>query len=351
MSVRDETYLASGAVSRRYVPQLDGLRAVACVLVLCSHAAPSGIFRGGFLGVDLFFVLSGYLITDLLAAQSDQLGKIDYGRFYLRRALRLTPALLLFLAAYIAIAPVIWPGERHIRDAALAALYMSDYSYPLSRNPYFIKHTWSLAVEAQFYLAWPVLLPLLLRQQAKYAILLAAWLMATSCRLWLSSDGWISYYFPLHTHLSGLLVGAGIAMAQRDKLLQVSGLVGTSAFIAFIVMSLAAVIEHSALAIAAAELAAGLIVGAITTSGDLKAIPALSSRPVIVLGRMSYGIYLWHYPAALFLREEYGGIASTIGTWTLALVGAGLSFHTVEAWGRRMQKAPLRPPRESVAEY
>jgi peptidoglycan/LPS O-acetylase OafA/YrhL len=108
-------------------------------------------------------------------------------------------------------------------------------------------------------------------------------------------------------------------------------------------MSLTAVIEHSALTIAAAELAAGLVVGAIVTSGELKAIPALSSRPAIALGRMSYGIYLWHYPAAFFLRGEYGAIASTLGTLTFALVGAGISFHTVEAWGSMMRKGLVRP--------
>ena len=125
------------AIRLQHNPAFDGLRAVAVILVIADHCDIS-VFDQGYFGVDLFFVLSGFLITRLLVAEIDSTGRIDLLRFYLRRLLRLTPALLLMLAAYLLIAPSLWPQldlMSHVRDAALVAFYLSDYSQAFWHNP------------------------------------------------------------------------------------------------------------------------------------------------------------------------------------------------------------------------
>ena len=127
------------------------------ILVIADHCDIS-VFDQGYFGVDLFFVLSGFLITRLLVDEIDSTGRIDLLRFYLRRLLRLTPALLLMLTAYLLIAPSLWPQldlMSHVRDAALVAFYLSDYSQAFWHNPKVLIHTWSLSVEEHFYLIWP----------------------------------------------------------------------------------------------------------------------------------------------------------------------------------------------------
>ena len=136
----------------RYNPALDGLRAVAVILVISDHCFVP-VFDQGYFGVDLFFVLSGFLITRLLVDEIDATGRVDLWRFYLRRFLRLAPPLLLFLIAYVLIAPWFWPQFdflSHMRDAGLAGFYLSDYSQALWHSPKVLIHTWSLSVEETF---------------------------------------------------------------------------------------------------------------------------------------------------------------------------------------------------------
>ena len=149
--------VGSMALRFEYNPELDGLRAVAVVLVISDHCCVP-VFDQGYFGVDLFFVLSGFLITRLLIDEIDDTGRVDLWRFYLRRLLRLAPPLLLFLTAYMLIAPRLWPQFDlllHMRDAALAVFYLSDYSQAFWHNPKVLIHTWSLSVEEHFYLIWP----------------------------------------------------------------------------------------------------------------------------------------------------------------------------------------------------
>ncbi|MGE8442988.1 MAG: acyltransferase family protein, partial [Comamonas testosteroni] len=127
--------MVESAFKLRYNPALDGLRGIAIVLVLLSHAhAP--MFDGAFFGVDLFFVLSGFLITSLLLMEYRQHGKLDYWRFYRRRFFRLMPALALFLGAYCVFAPFIWPDLTDIySDALVSILYLADYGIAFFDSP------------------------------------------------------------------------------------------------------------------------------------------------------------------------------------------------------------------------
>ena len=136
----------------KYNPALDGLRGIAIVLVLLSHAHVP-LFDGAFFGVDIFFVLSGYLITTLLLMEFNSTGKLDYWRFYRRRFFRLMPALAFFLLAYCVFAPMLWPDLTDIySDALVSILYLADYGIAFFDSPDTLLHMWSLSVEEHFYL-------------------------------------------------------------------------------------------------------------------------------------------------------------------------------------------------------
>jgi peptidoglycan/LPS O-acetylase OafA/YrhL len=151
-----------------YIPALGGLRAVAVILVMLAHVGVPG-FPGGGLGVDMFFVLSGFLITLLLLEEIDSTGRINVLHFYARRLLRLYPALLLMLLLFAVFFHILQhtlphgEGLESAKDITLAALYLTDYAiaFGFENKNSLIAHTWSLAVEEHFYLIWPLALPAL----------------------------------------------------------------------------------------------------------------------------------------------------------------------------------------------
>src|SRR5438874_2564773 len=148
------------ARSLGYQPALDGLRAVAVLAVFGFHATSSGV-PGGYVGVDLFFVLSGFLITSLLLEERVRTGRVRLSWFYARRFLRLAPALVALLLCYV-LCYGLWKGDRWptaLKSAGLAAVYLSNWARSLGVNDMgWVGHTWSLSVEEQFYLLWPPLL-------------------------------------------------------------------------------------------------------------------------------------------------------------------------------------------------
>lgn len=307
----------------RYIPELDGLRAVAVVAVVLFHADPSGPFSGGFVGVDLFFVLSGFLITSILAAEWKAAGSIDLWRFYRRRFLRLMPALLFLLAVYLVVAPLAWPGHPHGRDALLTGLYLSDYSYAFWQAPFYLQHTWSLAVEEQFYLLWPLLLVPLLKTKRPLLWLGIAWLAVTVWRA--SFTDWTDYYYRFDTRGSGLLLGAMLAFVRfrAGPMLGYAslGLLG----LIFLIGNIAAAM----LFISPTELAAAALI--------LAPLPFLANPALVWTGKISYGIYLWHFPIAYALRSELPFAFTAPLTLALSIGCAALSFYTVEAWARRLK--------------
>lgn len=311
-----------------YIPSLDGLRAIAVVLVLAFHARMPGA-TGGFLGVDLFFVLSGYLITRLLAAEYARSGTIAVGEFYMRRLRRLWPALLALLAAYVVAAPVIYgDATTHLRDALVAALYLSDYGMALWRIPQFLQHTWSLSVEEHFYLLWPpVLLGIFkLPERRRIAALTALFVAATTWR-WASygESSWSMTYYRFDTRLSGLFLGSALGLAgleaRRWKLL-----LGLALFSYAAVESSWRYGPSLKYLMTFAELGAALmIVGAPLSR-------LLSAAPLAWVGRMSYGVYLWHYPVMYWLRQEgFDGWTTFALGAAFSLTASAISYYTVEA--------------------
>jgi peptidoglycan/LPS O-acetylase OafA/YrhL len=225
------------------LPGLDGLRGIAVLAVIVYHA-DLGWLPGGFLGVDVFFVISGFLITTLLLAERERLGRIGLRAFWMRRARRLLPALFLVLAATLTLAVVLAPDEvARLRGDTLAALgYVTNWYLIVRQQSYFeamgrpspLLHLWSLAVEEQFYVVWPLVLAAGLLLVRRRGMLVASLAGATGSALlmaWLYRPGVdpSRVYYGTDTHATGLLLGAALALAWtpvRGALASVGSTVG-----------------------------------------------------------------------------------------------------------------------------
>ncbi|HEX4637102.1 MAG TPA: acyltransferase [Rhizomicrobium sp.] len=271
---------------------MDGLRALsafAVVLFHCHHP----YFSAGDRGVDVFFVLSGFLITRILLSQE----KIDLRAFWSARIRRLVPALLVVAAACLIAAPIFAIGEAvTLRETVYALSYTMNFAMAAGHRSNPLLHTWSLAQEMQFYLLWPLLVPALARAKHPRAILLLVWLLMTSARTVIASfDGHFAYCSPL-MHASGLILGALICFCRPSpKLLGLSGMGLIGAGLAIGDSQAAA-----SYGIALTEIGAALLIADIVANASIN--KRILSAPLLVgVGRISYGIYLWHFPLVMLL--------------------------------------------------
>lgn len=326
-----------------YNPALDGLRGVAILLVIFSHAHVP-LFGGAFLGVDLFFVLSGFLITSLLLMERASTGALGYWRFYRRRFLRLMPALALFLGAYVVLAPLLWPGLDDVtQDAWVSLLYLADYGIAFFDSPGTLLHMWSLSVEEHFYLVWPPLLMLLVRFSARGALwrpvallYLASWLWRV---LWVAQgQQFYEIFFRFDTRASGLIAGSLLAALVIEKPVFITRLQERMHHALWLPLSIPLLMglgwdNQGAMVwgITLVELATMvLLVAAQQRAGvvyDMLSAPAL-----VRLGTLSYGIYLWHYPVVRYFRADYSWPVVVVLTLFVSIALAALSFYTVERW-------------------
>lgn len=299
---------------------LDGLRAISVLAVIGWHArAP--LLLGGASGVDVFFVLSGFLITSILAS-----GPTDLGAFLKRRAIRLTPALAVMVATVLALSPWLLPqyADGLWRDALLAATYSMNVAQAVlpHDNPYL--HTWSLAAEVQFYLLWPLVLPWLIRRQPGLR-LLALWIGLIGVQFAIDRLTPLeSYYFP---HLTGLALGAAIAFFPPAN--RWLGVLGLTAVVAHFV--------NPAVPRLVCELGAALAISALRQPCALANV--LSWRPLASLGLISYGVYLWHFPFHCLLETTpwfVRGSAALLG----GIACAAISYSCLEKpLARRLRPA------------
>jgi peptidoglycan/LPS O-acetylase OafA/YrhL len=323
------------------IPGLDGIRAIAVALVLAEHGGVPGI-PGGFLGVDIFFVLSGFLITSLLLDELGRHGRIALAGFWIRRARRLLPALIVMVLAVVATRSF-FPQEAigTLRDDAVAAFFwVANWAFVAQQTDYFsqgsppspLQHTWSLGVEEQYYLFWPLLViavAAVFGARARWAVFALATAgavgSAVAAALMASDAGVNRVYFGTDTRVQALMVGAaGAALLVRDWSVLTAG--GTLirrrwrrwAAGAFSVLGVAmlAVLAHYATG-SAREFRAGLLI-VVAVAAVLVVVPValdqdspvarvLAWRPLVGLGAISYGVYLWHWPIFLALNGERTG--------------------------------------------
>ena len=316
-----------------YIPGLDGLRAVAMLAVLGYHAfAPFAV--SGYLGVDLFFVLSGFLITTILATEHKKTGRIDVLRFYWRRALRLYPTLLLMLVCFLAVAPYLWPEIPAKRYALWAALYVSDYTRALMGEPIVLSYTWSLSVEEHFYLLLPLFLPAILNTKSPIRTLALAYAVATAWRVanyvWL---GWDATYFRFDTRLSGLILGCIIAL-WRPTHLKLAG-IAAAVFALLVMIPSSHFWTGLTLAVPFAEISAAILIA--SCAFEPTRVRWASTPALAYLGRLSYGVYIWHFPAIYWLRENYAWPVAMISAGIFAVGMAAITYHFVDLPLRRLR--------------
>jgi peptidoglycan/LPS O-acetylase OafA/YrhL len=355
----------SGVGRAHFRPDIEGLRAVAIVAVLLYHVHVPGL-AGGFIGVDVFYVISGFLITGLLRREIVATGRIDFVSFYARRARRLLPAALLVILVTLVASGLLLSRLRLpdiAGDAAAAALYTANYRFALSATDYLastaapspLLHYWSLGVEEQFYLAWPLLIALGFRLLSVQRV---AWLVlpVAICSLALSivwtdtAAPWA--FFSLPTRAWELAVGALIALdvlrlprRAPGWLASASGCLGLALIVAGVLLVDASTPYPGIMALLPVGGAALLIV-----SGEQsRAVPArwLATAAPRWFGRISYSLYLWHWPLLVLIPAvlHRDDLALRVAIGLLAIGLAAASTRWVEAPFREGQLRRITPAR------
>lgn len=327
---------------------IDGVRALAAIAVLCFHTRMVG-FRAGFFGVDIFFVLSGFLITSILAREIDKTGHIAFGHFYLRRLLRLAPPLLVVVIAYVVLAPYLFTNESAWRwsDAAISMFYVSDYSLAFWHVPHILAFTWSLSVEEHYYLLWPLALLVVMRAPAKRRIfiMLVLFALATVWRsyVYYVSNDWMQTYFRFDSHLTGLLLGGLIALLPEKKFMHQARVIFLLGAVGIMICLLVLKSFQPIVMLGgftAVEISAAFVIFALSRDQYMIGAKLLSVPPLPFLGLISYAIYLWHYPIAVLLRSHLSRIPLTFATLGLSIILATVSYFCIErpmaVWRRHL---------------
>ena len=352
----------------RYIPAIDGLRAVAVIAVMLYHLGFKWI-PGGFLGVDLFFVISGYVITRLLLDSIQRSGGLDLRAFYMARIRRLLPPLV-FMIITTVIFVGLWAPDtmrRLLGDTPFAlfggmnwwlVFRQTDYFEAIGRPP-LLQHTWSLGVEAQFYLVWPLILLLVLRYFGKNkipaaALLIAAFsgiaLLVVSLQIDAASGSKVSHvYFGTDTHSIGLFLGAALAVRWIPQNLEETvsrkaqdfidgiGIIGFLGIIAAFLF----IEESDPTLYKLAFPLAGIFGCAIITSivhPASRFAPILSSKPFIWIGERSYAIYLWHWVVFQVTRPNFDLEGSS---WALTALRVLIVFFLADV-SLRLVELPVR---------
>ncbi len=352
--------VAVSRVGSLYRPAVDGVRAVAVTAVVLFHLGFAWI-PGGFIGVDVFFVLSGYLISGLLIAEVSRRDAVSLGRFYARRARRLLPAAWLVIGFSVVVAkmtvtPIEYENLR--RHAVSAVLYFANWDWVTVDRGYFatdtdpspLIHFWSLAVEEQFYLVWPALVVLCLwlakRLEVSLLRVLAvtfAAITATSIALAVTLTPSVSAYYGTHTRAFELAAGGLLAVGMEHRrrsrtpghralatgrpharavLMTIAGIAG----IGYLCVTVTGSSSYPGWSAAEVTVASLLLIAGVDLADDTWAAVVMGNPLFSWVGRLSYSIYLWHWPIIVFWKGDLG-LAELAA---LIVVTSALSYYLVE---------------------
>lgn len=366
-----------GASQRPTIPHvdaLDGLRGVAVIGVLLFHADH---LSGGFLGVDLFFTLSGFLITSLLVVEHRRTGRISLRRFWARRARRLLPAMFAVVVGATVVARFTLPASElgRFRDQALLTLgYVANWGEIAASRDYWalfevptpLEHVWSLAIEEQFYLVWPLLVLVgvrVLGGRFGIRVLVGVGVAASLVASWVLVDGGAGIaraYYGTDTRAASILIGAGLATVTAGASRAPSPVergVGLAAVAAAGILVASWVVVDGTevwlyrVGFAGHAVLTALVIAAISgpVAGRLGRV--LRSGPLVRVGVLSYGLYLWHWPVYVLLDADRTGLhgpALTAVRVAVSVAVATASYHLLEAPVRSERWRLPRPALASV---
>ena len=330
-----------------YSPGLDGLRGFAILGVMIFHARYP-FLEGGFIGVDIFFVLSGFLITYLLVSEFDQYGSVSLRNFYMRRLLRLGPALLALLFAFCLASFLFLSSQKatsNYIDSLISLAYLSNWARAFSIHPPdLLGHTWSLSIEEQFYIIWPIILLTMLRlsKNRSQVVILAAITAISSwiVRVYLLSNGATPerLYNGLDTRADALMVGCTIGVAMSSGLLMKNHRETLSKIFIFMApISVACLLGRWRSPVMyqfgffTIDIMATILVIDVLINPRSLIRKLLGMRWLVWVGRISYSLYLWHYPIyrALFAFKFSSLAVLTWGSLATFLV-ASMSHYFME---------------------
>ncbi|MDX9673114.1 MULTISPECIES: acyltransferase [unclassified Pseudomonas] len=295
---------------------LDGLRALSVIAVFFHHTGGT-LMKGGYIGVEVFFVLSGYLITSILCREKSKTGSIDFIGFYIRRARRLYPALILLLIAVAAYCAVYNKYNLTLETIPSLLYVMNWYRAFEWYDAVLTGHTWSLAIEEQFYLVWPLLLSLLIwlspRKLPLFIFALILSIVAWRTYLFLGNANLARIYNGFDTHADALLVGSLLALVSTDVLRRV-GLLWIPALVFLLAVLFSQEMTDFTLSrhgFGIVAVASAMVIAKVVSDQNSILVRVLSIKPLVWLGMVSYGFYLWHYPLIQVIM--YGGHDPILG--------------------------------------